>query len=90
MYVENVDAVYQRALEAGAVSLYQPVDQTMVIAKPASRTRPGNQWFIATHQGPGYVPEGLHSVTPGVRAQGASQYIDFLKRAFRAEEGGAP
>lgn len=86
LYVEDVDAVYRRAVEAGAVSLYEPVNQGYGDREAGITDPAGNQWFIATHQGPRYLPEGLHSVMPGIRAQGASQYIDFLKRAFGAEE----
>jgi PhnB protein len=85
LYVEDVDAVYQRAIEAGAVSLYEPVTQGYGDREAGITDSAGNQWFIATHQGPSYIPEGLHSVMPGVRARGASEYIDFLIRAFDGE-----
>lgn len=86
LYVEDVDAVYKRALEAGAVSLYAP-DEKPYGDREAGITDPvGNQWFIGTHKGPSYIPAGLHSVTPGVMARGTAQYIDFLKQAFGAEE----
>ncbi len=32
------------------------------------------------------VPEGFHTVTPFMSAKGADKLIDFLKRAFGAEE----
>jgi uncharacterized glyoxalase superfamily protein PhnB len=32
------------------------------------------------------IPEGMHTVTPHLVVNGAAEYIDFLKRAFGAEE----
>src|SRR5690242_11063800 len=32
------------------------------------------------------IPEGFHAVTPHLTVNGASDYIDFLKRAFGAVE----
>lgn len=48
LYVENTDATYQRALDAGATSVSAPVDQAYgdrngVVADPF-----GNTWYIAT------------------------------------------
>lgn len=35
---------------------------------------------------PSPVPEGMHTITPHLTVPGASDYIDFLKRAFGAVE----
>jgi PhnB protein len=86
LYLEDVDAAYKQAVESGAKSLYEPVNQGYGDREAGITDPVGNQWFIATHQGPSHVPEGLHSITLGFRVQGAPQYIDFLKRAFSAEE----
>ena len=32
------------------------------------------------------IPTGFHSLTPHLHIEGAAKYIDFLKRAFGAEE----
>jgi len=32
------------------------------------------------------IPPGFHSITPHLNVKGAAAYIDFLKRAFHAEE----
>jgi len=32
------------------------------------------------------IPEGMHTITPHLTVDGASDYIDFLKRAFGAVE----
>ena len=38
----------------------------------------------ATH----YVPAGFHTLTPHIIVNGAARYIDFLKKAFGAQEVG--
>ena len=86
LYLEDVDVAYKQAVEAGAKSLYEPVNQGYGDREAGITDPVGNQWFIATHQGPSYVPEGLHSITSGFRVHAAPQYIEFLKRAFNAEE----
>ena len=32
------------------------------------------------------IPEGMHAITPHLTVDGAADYIEFLKRAFGAEE----
>jgi len=50
LYVPNIDAVYQRAVQAGGVSTMEPSDmfygdRTGCVKDPA-----GNTWYIATHK----------------------------------------
>ncbi len=49
IYVENVDAIYQRALEVGAVSLREPTDQFYGDRNAGVKDLSGNHWWIATH-----------------------------------------
>jgi PhnB protein len=89
LYVPDADAVYQRALEAGATSLEEPVDQFYGDREAGVKDPSGNVWWIATHKLGGaetYTPAGLRSVTPFLHPIGASALIDFLKQAFAAEE----
>jgi len=86
LYVEDADVVYQRALQAGATSLYKPMDQEYGDREAGVKDLSGNHWYIGTHQGPTHIPEGLRSVTPSLHPRDAAQMIDFLKRAFGAEE----
>jgi PhnB protein len=86
LYVPDADAAYRRALEAGATSLYAPVDQDYGDREASVKDLAGNYWYIATHKGRQHVPEGLGSVTLYLHPQGADKLIDFLKRAFAAEE----
>jgi uncharacterized glyoxalase superfamily protein PhnB len=86
LYVPDADQVYRRALEAGAESLYAPVDQPYGDREAGVRDLAGNHWYIATHQAGGHVPPGLGSVTPFLHPRGASGLINFLRQAFAAEE----
>ncbi|MGH2789141.1 MAG: VOC family protein [Actinomycetota bacterium] len=49
LYVEDCDAAYQRALEAGATSVREPADQFYGDRMAGVRDPVGNQWWIATH-----------------------------------------
>ncbi|HEX9748794.1 MAG TPA: VOC family protein [Methylomirabilota bacterium] len=86
LYVPDADQVYQRAIEAGATSLHAPVDQPYGDREASVRDLAGNHWYIATHQSGGHIPPGLGSVTPYLHPRGADRLIDFLERAFAAEE----
>ena len=86
LYVKDADAVYERALEAGADPLYGPVDQVYGDREASVKDLSGNHWYIATHKATGHMPEGLRTVTPFLHPRGADRMIDFLKQAFDAEE----
>jgi PhnB protein len=49
LYVPDCDAVYQRALQAGATSISEPVDQPYGDRNGAVKDVFGNQWYISTH-----------------------------------------
>ena len=49
LYVEDADAVYQRALQAGATSLREPEDQFYGDRLGGVKDAFGNQWWLATH-----------------------------------------
>ena len=49
LYVPDCDAVYQRALQAGATSISEPVDQPYGDRNGAVKDAFGNQWYISTH-----------------------------------------
>jgi PhnB protein len=89
LYVPDADAVYQRALEAGATSLEEPVDQFYGDREAGVKDPTNNHWWIATHKlgAPGtHTPAGFRAVTPFLHPVGASKFIDFLKEVFNAEE----
>jgi PhnB protein len=86
LYVPDADQVYRIALEAGADSLYAPVDQPYGDREASVKDVAGNHWYIATHQTGGHVPAGLGTVTTYLHPRGAPALIEFMKRAFAAEE----
>ena len=86
VYVEDADAVYRRALEAGATSIEEPTDQPYGDRETGVKDRSGNLWWIATHKEGGHIPQGLRSVTPFLLPRDAESLISFLRRAFGAEE----
>jgi PhnB protein len=49
LYVENCDAIYKLALEAGATSIMQPTDQFYGDRSAGIKDHFGNHWYIATH-----------------------------------------
>jgi PhnB protein len=49
-YVENVDAVYERALAAGATSLRVPTDMFYGDRISMVKDKAGNIWAISTHK----------------------------------------
>lgn len=49
LYVEDCDATYARALDAGATSLQEPTDQFYGDRSGGVRDPAGNVWWITTH-----------------------------------------
>lgn len=86
VYVEDADAVYRKALAAGATSLDEVRDQEYGERSGSIKDPAGNFWYIATHKGESYVPKGLYNVNPYLHPLRAEPLIGFLKRAFGAEE----
>ena len=86
IYVEDADAVTQKAVAAGA-TLIDPVrDQEYGERSSTVRDKAGNYWYIATAKGKSHIPKGLFSVNPYLHPRRAEPLIGFLKRAFEAEE----
>lgn len=50
LYVNDTDATYERALQAGASSLMEPEDQFWGDRNAGVKDASGNYWWIATHQ----------------------------------------
>ena len=85
VFVDDPDAVYQRALNAGAVPTLE-MTENFGERFGCVDDRFGNSWIISTHRGELYLPEYDHTITPFLYAEGADRFIDFLKQAFGAEE----
>ena len=88
IYVHDCDATYQRALEAGATSIAEPVDQSYGERSGSVQDSGGNNWYIATFKGESYKWEGAPDIQPSLHPLRSAPVIDFLKRAFDAEEVG--
>jgi PhnB protein len=87
VFVDDCDAAYRRALEAGAVTLMgamgEPADRPYGERSAFVQDAFGNYWYIATRQS---SAPARGTVLPYVHPEKARQYIDFLTRAFGAEE----
>jgi PhnB protein len=86
MYVEDADAVYHKALAAGATSIDEPRDQEYGERSGSVKDPAGNYWYIATQKGESYIPKGLNNVNAYMHPLRAEPVITFLKRAFGAQE----
>jgi uncharacterized glyoxalase superfamily protein PhnB len=81
--VADCDEVYQKALDAGAVSTLA-ITENYGERFGCVRDRFDNQWIISTQIGPSYS-EGLeHNLTTFIQVRGAAKLIDFVKQAFEA------
>ena len=88
IYVPDCDATYARALEAGATSIDKPADQSYGERSATVKDAAGNSWYIATHKGESYRWEGAPTLQPYLHPLRAEPVINFVKRAFGAEELG--
>jgi PhnB protein len=86
VYVEDADAVVQKAVAAGATLVDAPRDQDYGERSGTVKDAAGNFWYIATHKGESYVPQGLHNVNAYLHPRRAEPLIGFMKRAFGAQE----
>jgi PhnB protein len=88
VYVRDCDSTYQRALQAGGKSLAEPTDQEYGERSGSVIDAAGNHWYIATFKQTGYKSEGAPTIQPYLHPLRAEPVINFLKRAFGAEELG--
>ena len=88
VYVPDCDATYTKALQAGATSIAEPADQPYGERSGSVKDRAGNHWYIATFKGENCKWEGAPTVQPYLHPLRAEPVIDFIKRAFEAEDLG--
>lgn len=90
VFVPDCDAAYRRALDAGATTLMgaigEPADRPYGERSAYVEDAFGNYWYIATRLRPVARAEDPGTVVPHVHPTAARKYIDFLQRAFGAEE----
>src|SRR5271165_524726 len=87
-YVPDCDATYKRALAAGATSVNEPKEQEYGERSASVKDAAGNYWYIATRRAGDYKWEGAPDIQPYLHPLRAEPVIDFLKRAFNAEDLG--
>jgi PhnB protein len=86
LHVDDVDAVFNRAVEAGAKP-FQPVADQDYGSRGGSLTDiSGNSWHISKPTPGNTIFEGFRSVTPYLHPVRTQEMIDFLQKAFGAEE----
>jgi PhnB protein len=86
VYVPDCDAIHQRALGAGGVSIHEPVDQEYGERSSSVKDKAGNFWYIATRLEGDYKWEGAPDVQPYLHPLRGEPVIAFVKKAFGAEE----
>jgi PhnB protein len=86
VFVKDVDATFERAIAAGAMSLGEPADRHYGERAGFVSDPFGNHWYIATPLGPQSLATALRTVTPVLHLKGAAEYVEFMKRALGAVE----
>ena len=86
VFVPDCDAAYDRAIKAGGTSLGEPADRPYGERSGFIKDASGNYWYIATLLGDHPHTEGLGAVTPYAHPPKARPFIDFMKKAFHAQE----
>jgi PhnB protein len=77
LYVHDCDAVYKRALEAGATSQMEPQDQFWGDRQGSIKDFAGNEWWIATH---------IEEVSPEEMEKRAKEMIQKFQQECPSEK----
>ncbi len=87
LYVNDVDAVFQRAIEVGGKPIAEPSDQDYGERVGGILDPFGNQWYIATlAKGATHVPKDHHTLAAYLHPHRSGKVIDFLKKTLGAVE----
>lgn len=86
VFVDDVDAVYAKALAAGGESLGEPADRPYGERSGFIKDAYGNHWYIASPLGPDSFAHALRTLTPYLHSRDVRGFIGFLVRAFGASE----
>jgi PhnB protein len=84
VYVPDCDATYRRALEAGAASIGEPIDQQYGERSGGFKDPSGTVWYVATHKGERHIPPGLQTMNVYLHPLRAEPLIRFLERGLGA------
>jgi PhnB protein len=85
LYVDDADATFERALRAGATSIYPVADQHWGDRQGSAKDEFGNVWNIAMAKSWTPEPGGLRNVQPYLHLRDAHKMIPFAQAAFHAE-----
>lgn len=86
LQVDDVDATFRRAVEAGATVLQPVADQDYGVRSAAVVDASGNKWSISRPNESDVIFKEFRSVTPHFNPLRAPAMIEFLQKAFGAEE----
>jgi PhnB protein len=86
LHVDDVGAVYERALKAGATSRFAPIEQSYGDLEAAVKDPAGNYWNITEIRKTDHRTEDTRAILPYLNLVGAAEFVEFAKRAFGAEE----
>ena len=86
LHVDDVDAVYQRAMKAGGTSLRAPHEQPYGDYEAGVKDPAGNQWYLTGIRKTDHRTEDTRTILPHLSLVGAAEFVEFTKRAFGAEE----
>ena len=86
LYVPDVDAAFQRALDAGATSLSAPMDQPYGDRQGTVKDPGGNSWHITTYGSGQHIVANTPAIVPMFQVRDAGKYVEFLEQAFGARE----
>jgi len=86
LHVSDVDTVYSRAVEAGATPFQPVADHDYGSRGGTVKDISGNSWHISKPASGNSIFEGFRSVTPYLNPLRAPVMIEFLQKAFGAEE----
>jgi PhnB protein len=84
--VSDVDAVYNRAVEAGATPFQPVADHDYGSRGGSVKDLCGNTWHIFTPSAGDSIFKDFRSVTPHLNPLRATRMIEFFEKAFGAEE----
>jgi PhnB protein len=86
LFVDDVDASYRRALQAGGVSLSEPAEQFYGDREAGIADPSGNYWYLTERRATGHMTPDTRTIMPGFSGRDAAGFVEFMKVAFHAQE----
>ena len=86
LQVDDVDASYRRALNAGGTSLSGPTEQSYGDREAGIADPAGNHWYLTERRATSHMTPDTRTIMPGFSTHNAASFVDFMKQAFGAQE----